>query len=183
MANIAGSYDQNAEPQGDFSPIPAGDYRAVIEDSDIENISPKQAKGRCMKLAWKVDGGEFNGRLVWQRLNLWPENMNNMDKVVNIANGQFASIRAATGIPAPNDTKDLHHRPCIIRVALVSDPNGKYADKNEVKNVLPIGQQASGSSAPSAPPAPPQGQTMQQMPPQQQNGGGGQQAPWPRSTA
>lgn len=174
MANIAGAYDPNAEPGGDFDPIPAGDYRAKIIESDIEDVSSRNNYGRCLKLTWQIETGPYDGRLVWQRLNMWAEGMNNLDKVISIAQSQFASIRQATGKLAPQDSSELHHIPCMIRVK-VKPPEGNYSAFNEITSVRPIegGSGAANGSAPKFAP-----------PPQQQsapaNSGGGS-APWRKS--
>lgn len=178
MANIAGSYDPNAAPSEDFAPVPAGDYVAEIIDSAIEEISRQSAKGRCLKLVWKVNGGDFDGRQIWQRINLWPENMNNVQKVIEIANSQFASIRTATGVQFPNDTSELHHRPCMLRVTVRTDPNGQYAPQNEVKSVAALNAQP---AAPAATQPPAQRQAPAQTPPhdpQRAAAPQGQQRPW-----
>ncbi len=182
MVDISGSYDTNAQPSGDFDPVPAGDYRAKIIESAIEDISSKENKGRCLKLTWQIETGPFDGRLVWDRLNLWPENMIGKKgddagkditaKVQSIANSQFAAIREATGKLAPNDTSELEHIPCTIKVA-VRPAEGQYSASNVIKSVKPAGGggQASGAQR-FTPPA---------------NGGGrapaagqSQSAPWPR---
>lgn len=152
MANIAGHYDANAEPS-EFDRIPAGTYRAKIVESEIVEISERQSKGRCLKLTWQFETGTHDGRLFWQRLNMWPSNMDNADKVTTIANQQFAAIRQATGKLAPQDSSELHHIPCMITVGpQKNDPN-----YDEVKSVKPVSgspvQQrsappASGSSSP-----------------------------------
>jgi len=172
MANIAGSYDPNAEPSGDFDPIPAGEYRAKIIESEIEDISKNHNYGRCLKLTWQVETGQYDGRLVWQRLNMWGENMNNNDKVVSIAQSQFAAIRQATGKLAPQDSTELHGIPCMIRVKVKTDPNGQYGPSNEVTSVKPVGgaPAAAGGGQRFAPPA----QTKAP------NGAGGS-APWRQS--
>lgn len=162
MVQIAGHYDPDAEPSGDFDPIPAGRYRARIIESAIEEISKRDNKGRCLKLTWQVETGAYDGRLVWQRLNMWPENMNNMDKVTQIANSQFAAIRQATGRIAVQDSEELHHIACVIGVKVRTDPNGQYAPQNEVTSVgpadgTPAAAPAAGpprSAAPAAPAAP-----------------------------
>lgn len=155
MADIAGTYDPNAEAAQDFDVIPAGEYKAEIIESEIEDISRQSDKGRCLKLVWSILDGEFKGRLVWQRLNMWPENMSNMDKVTSIAQSQFASVRQATGKNIVQDSEELHHIPCVIKVGIRKDKNGVYNDQNEVKNVKacnagatfqpPARQSASGS--------------------------------------
>src|SRR5690606_3170910 len=170
MANIAGAYDPNAEPGGDFDPIPAGDYRAKIIESDIEDVSSRNNYGRCLKLTWQVETGPYDGRLVWQRLNMWGENMNNNDKVVSIAQSQFAAIRQATGKMTPQNSEELHHIPCTIRVK-VKQSEG-YSPNNEITSVKPVGG------------APAQQNGAQKFAPPQQtkapNGAGGS-APWRQS--
>jgi beta-mannanase len=177
--DLTGSYDEHAEPSGDFSPIPTDTYRARIEEASIEDISKKDNKGRCLKLTWKVETGPHDGRLVWQRLNMWAENMNNLDKVISIANSQFAAIRQAVGKTIVNNTDELLQIPCDIYVTVVESAG--YAPQNEVKSVKPAGnpvQQAAQQRAPAAP--------RQSAPPQQQRAapaaGNGKAAPW-RQTA
>ena len=104
------NYDQNAQPAADFTPIPAGRYIAEIIESVIEEISKSSDKGQCFVFRWHILEGEHCGRFVWQRINLWPQDMNNMDKVKEIANRQFASIREATNTPTPNESNELHHK-------------------------------------------------------------------------
>jgi hypothetical protein len=151
MVQIAGHYDQNAEPSsGDFDPIPAGEYLAIIEQSEIAEISSKSEKGRCLVLTWKVQGSTHDGRLIWQRLNMWAENMNNLEKVISIANSQFAAVREATGKLNVADTDELLQIPCIIKVKVKTDPNGQYAPQNEVTSVKPANN---GPAQRSGPPA------------------------------
>jgi hypothetical protein len=176
MANLAGGYDENAEPSGDFSPIPNNNYRAKIIESEIVDISSRENRGRCLKLTWQIETGAYDGRLVWQRLNMWPENMANTDKVVQIANAQFASIRAATGKPAPQDSSELHHIPCEIYVGLSKAKEG-YNQQNEVKSVKAI---SGAASAPQQRQAPQQSVQMSTPPQQAASGGGQRSAPWPR---
>lgn len=175
MANISGSYDQNAEASADFAPIPNNNYRAKIIESSIEDISKNSNKGRCLKLTWQVETGAYDGRLVWQRLNMWPENMDNMDKVITIANSQFASIRQATGKLTPQDSSELHHIACDIYVGL-SKPQPGYNQQNEVKSVKAVSG-ATGAPAPQQRQAPAQNQQRAAPP---ANSGGGS-APWRKS--
>lgn len=160
MVNLAGSYDETAAPGGDFDPIPAGEYIAEIIDSAVDDISRRDDKGRCLKLTWRVKDGEFDGRLIWQRLNLWAENMNNLDKVRSIAEQQFAGIRHATGKVHVKDSEELHYIPCLIRVAVQVDKSGQYPPQNEIKSVKAVGGQGPASApapraAPPRQPAPP----------------------------
>jgi hypothetical protein len=174
MVDISGSYDQNAEPS-QFDRLPAfTDQRAKIIESAVIPISDKENKGRCLNLTWQVETGPLDGRLFWQRLNMWPENMDNMDKVVTIANAQFAAIRQATGKLAPQDSAELHHIPCLVSYG----PQRKNPDYDEVKSVKAVERASAGQR-----PAPAQTQqrqapaaTQQSRPAPATNSGG--YAPW-----
>lgn len=169
MVNIAGHYDQNAEP-GEFDQLPAGTYRAKIIESDIVDISESRDVGRCLKLTWQVETGPHDGRLIWQRLNMWftgPEKT--PGKVAEIANQQFAAIRQATGKLIVNDTTELHHIPCMITVG----PQKNDPQYNEVKSVKPVaGAQPAHQAAP-APSGPPRS-----TPPASPPANSGGSAPW-----
>src|SRR5690606_37986986 len=101
-------------------------------------------------------------------------NMNNLDKVINIANSQFAEIRQATGKLTPSNTQELEHIPCMIRVAVVTDPSGQYDPKNEIKRVSAVG----GASVQNHAPQNSASNGNQQQAQRQQASGGGSSAPW-----
>ncbi len=166
MVDISGAYDQNAEAQTSFDPLPAGEYRAKIIEAEIEDISKTSNKGRCLKLTWQIETGQYNDRLVWQRLNMWGENMSNLDKVISIAQSQFAAIRHATGKLTPQNTNELLHIPCTIKVIIKTDPSGQYDPQNEIKAVKVVGGSAPATNTQNTASAAPSGG-----------------APWPRKTA
>lgn len=173
MANIAGSYDENAEPN-QFDRLPAfADQRAKIIGSEIEDI--KDNKGRCLNLTWQIETGPMDGRLFWQRLNLWftgPEKK--PGEVVRIANAQFAAIRTATGKVAPQNSEELHHIPCLVSYGpQKNDPN-----YDEVKSVKPIAA-APGGPAPVQQQRQAPAATQRQALPASNSSGGS--APWRKS--
>ena len=145
MADLGGTFDATTvEPPGSYDPIPAGEYRAVITDSEWKDT---KAGGRYLNLTWKIDGGEHDGRLVWQMLNL--DNAN--PKAVEIAQRELSAICHATGKINVADSADLHHIPCLIKMSVKRDE--QYGDKNEVKGVKAIGGGTAGASSPAARPA------------------------------
>lgn len=146
MVEIAGYYDEHAEPSASFDALPAGDYRAVIIESEMQDISKHSEKGRCLALTWRIETGPYDGRLFWQRLNMWGQNMTNNDKVVSIANSQFAAVREATGVLTPKNTEELHDRPCLVRLKITKSEG--YPDRNDVVSVKSV-----GGSAPAQPAA------------------------------
>jgi len=128
------SFDENAKPD-EFELIPAGTYTAQIIDADRQRISSQRDYGECLVLQWQIMEGDYEGRLVWQRLNLWGQNMRNNDKVISIANSQFAAVREATGELTPRNTDELLYIPCLIKVAVTQDKNKEYDPRNEIKSV------------------------------------------------
>lgn len=187
--NLGGQYDPNAEASsGNFDPMPAGEYIMVIDSTDRQTVAKNsEEKGYCLVVVWKVVSEEYNGRLVWQRLNLWGENMKNIDQVINISNQQFAAIRQATGVQAPVDSAELHGIPCRVRVKLVPptlDPHTKqeiYPAKNEVGGVKPL-EEHEPSPAQRQAPAPrtvvPNNQQPAAAATYAQTKSGGKAAPW-----
>jgi hypothetical protein len=168
MGNLAGRYDEYAEPSRDFTPIPEGTYRMKIIESSWEPISKRDDKGQCLKLTWQVETGPHDGRLVWQRLSLEAENMGEKTAVVRqIANSHLASIRLATDKISPKDASELHHIPCAVRVGL-SKPHEQYAQQNEVKAVEKIAASGARPGTSSSP--------QRQAPPKA--AASGASAPW-----
>ena len=155
--DLEGTYDEQAEPDAGRGPLPAGQYVARIVDAKREPVSKTKDCGSCLVLTWKVEGGEADSRLFWQRLNLW-FNGTNEEKVREIANAQFAAIRQATGVITPRDTDELLERPCAVTLS-VKQSEG-YNPRNEVTAVKPVGE------ARAAPPA-----AARPAPAAQQSGG------------
>ena len=85
---------------------PAGTYRARIIETAIggrvtaERLRalPRSSRGRS-KTGPRTDGWSGSA-------STWAENMNNNDKVISIANSQFAAIRQATGKIIVNDSDE-----------------------------------------------------------------------------
>lgn len=174
MADLNGFYyDETAEASTSYDPIPAGDYRAKIVELERVPFSKREEKGHALKVTWKIEGGPFDGRLVWQRIGLWfdgPEK--EPGKTVFIANQQFAAIREATGVKTPQQPEELQERPCIIKVVIKTDPTGPYQPSNEVKGVKAIGGTA---------PAPANAPAARQAAPASSPASTGGSAPWRKS--
>lgn len=139
-----GNFDANqVEPQADLSPIPAGEYRAAIIDSQMK--STKSGNGQYLELTMEIVDGQYKGRRLWDRLNLANPNAT----AVQIARSTLSSICRAVGVLTPKDSSELHNRPMVVRVALRKrEDNGE--DTNEVK-----GYKAAGNASPASPSPPP----------------------------
>jgi hypothetical protein len=114
------------EPMGEYTPIPAGDYVAVITAS--EEKQTKDYTGSFVKMDFEVIDGEFKGRKEFTRLNLNNKN----PQAVDIARRELSSICHATGVLSPRDSSELHNKPMIIKVA-IKPATAEFSAANEIK--------------------------------------------------
>jgi hypothetical protein len=146
MANLHG-FDANQvpPPSRNYEPVPAGEYLAVIIDSEMR---PNRAgTGSYLQLTFQLLKGEHKGRLLRARLNL--DNPN--PTAVAIAKAELAAICRAVGVLAPQDSTELHDLPLMIHVRCIRRlDNGEVV--NEIKDYSPKAtmqqQQQSANSTP-----------------------------------
>lgn len=125
MADLRGFDANNVEPAGDFEPIPAGKYLAVITESEMKPT--KAGTGNYLQLTFQVIEGPYANRRLWARLNL--DNTNETAR--KIAQGELSAICRAVGVLAPNDSAELHNLPLVIQVRCK-----KRNDTDEITNEI-----------------------------------------------
>lgn len=113
------------EPSSTFEAIPAGNYEAVITDSQMKPT--KAGTGSYLELAFEIIAGDYNGRRLWARLNLANPN----PKAVEIAERELSGICRAVGVMQPKDSADLHNLPLVITVKTRNNQDGELT--NEIK--------------------------------------------------
>ena len=119
--------------KGSSEPIPAGNYVASIFDASVGAL--KSGKGQGVKLTWEIEGGEYNGRRIYDLVIIAHENSDTM----RIGRGKFKDIASACGITdAITDLSVLCHKPVWVTVKIQEDETGEYPDKNRVTRVKPI---------------------------------------------
>lgn len=139
MADLRG-FDANAvEPAGDFEPIPAGKYLAVIIESEMKPT--KSGSGSYLQLSFQVTDGPFAKRLLWSRLNL--DNPNETAR--KMAEAELSAICRAVGVLAPNDSVELHNLPLVIHVRCK-----KRSDTGEITNEIKGYAQKDAPAPPAA---------------------------------
>ena len=116
----------NVAPSQAFTPLPAGDYQAIITESETK--ATKDGQGQYLQLKLQIQGGEFAGRVLFDRLNLW----NNNQQSQEIAQRALSAICHAVGILQVGDSQELHNRPLIATVK-VKPASGNYEANNEIK--------------------------------------------------
>jgi hypothetical protein len=144
------------EPMGTFEPLPADWYRCVI--ADTEERETKKQDGSYLQLTIEVIDGKYQGRKIFDRLNLQNKN----PVAVDIARRSLASIAKAINVD-PKNSSDLIDIPLMVKVAVRPAENG-YDASNDVK-----GYDADGGASASVAAAPVAA-----------NGGGAATPPWKR---
>jgi len=130
MADLRGFDAFQEEPVTNSDVIPAGKYLAVIIGSEVK--ANKAGTGRYLQLTFQIIEGPFKGRLLWARLNLDHPNAT----AVQIARSQLSAICRAVGVPAPQDSVELHNLPLTIHVKCRKQPDSG-AIVNEIKGYSP----------------------------------------------
>lgn len=104
MARLQYTANSPDNQQGleDFTPIPAGDVIGIITKSQYKLTKAKT--GNYLQLIWKVQGGKYNGRTLFDNLNL--DNPNPI--AVEIANKTLNSICKACQKVGVQDSEELH---------------------------------------------------------------------------
>lgn len=123
MADLGG-YDPKQVADSDFDALPAGEYRAVIVES--ERKPTKGGGGFLLNVKLQIIDGQYKNRTVFDRFNLW----NASDKAKLIAQQQFKKVCEAVNVMSPKDSSELHMKPLMIKLT-VSEYDGK--ERNEVK--------------------------------------------------
>ena len=125
MANLSFNA-ANVSPSVVYAPLPAGDYTAIITESETK--ATKDGQGQYLQLKLQIQGGEFAGRVLFDRINLW----NNNQQAQEIAQRALSAICHAVGILQVGDSQELHNRPLIATVK-VKPASGNYEANNEIK--------------------------------------------------
>lgn len=133
----------NVAPATPREPIPGGWYDAKVTDS---NVTPtKDGTGLRLNLTFTVIGGQFDGRKVFEGLNI----KNKSEKAQQIAHEQLSAICHAVGILDLKQSEQLHGHPLKIKVKVRPEQDG-YEARNEINGYENIAKSAGGTAAPGA---------------------------------
>lgn len=124
-----------------FDPLPPGDYTAIIVDSDMKDT--KAGTGKYIELTINIVEGEYEGRRLWERLNVY----NPSEQAERIARSQLNNLSNAVGKPGASDTESLHDIPFIISL----DIDRRDTTRNKVMGYSPAGKARSVAAKSSAP--------------------------------
>jgi hypothetical protein len=134
---------------GGFEPLPPGEYVAQAIEGRI--APPKTGNGYALTLTWKILEGEFENRQIWQNISYVhpkPGAQYYGQKMLN-------AVIAAVGAAAPlKNVEPLLFIPVRIGIAIETDKNGVYDDKNKVVKVSPLNNEAVEAASPAPAPKP-----------------------------
>lgn len=143
-------------PSVGFEPLPAGDYVAIIEASEIKPT--KAGTGTLLQCTIQVIEGAYKNRKLWSRLNYTNPN----PTAVQIGRAELSAICRAVGVMTPKDTSELHNRPMIITVGFEKNDKGemqnkitKYAPSGNVQGAVVDGSSKPAPAAAQASATPP----------------------------
>jgi hypothetical protein len=131
---LAEAFDvPNEEGTPPMKLLPKGKYKAEITDASVGPT--KNGRGQAVTLTWTVVEGEYEHRLLFQRIMIQHESA----EAQRFGRQKFKDVCVACGITDPvTDLSVLCFKPCTISVAIRQDKEGRYDDQNEVTRVTPV---------------------------------------------
>ena len=130
------------EPSAPMEAVPAGTYPVRIAETEIKQT--KNGNGRYLQLTLDIIDGQYKGRKLFDRLNLWNPNQ----QAVEIAQKTMSAICHATGIMQPRNHEELRGKTLSAKVNQDNDP--QYGARNEVKGYSALEGGTQGYAAPAA---------------------------------
>ena len=130
MAQLNYVPDATDQYQG-FEPLPAGEYKVQITDSDI--VTPKSGNGSMIKFTYEVIANpQFDGRKIFD--NIIIEHYSSVE-AERIGKQKLNTICALTGVKSLKDTAQLHGKAMALLIS-VKDNQGEK--QNVIKKYLPF---------------------------------------------
>lgn len=156
MAQFGFNPAEVPESENSFDPIPAGDYKVEIVESEVKVTN--DSTGSYINFRVEVAEGPFAGRVLWDMAMIQSSRTDDkMQKALQIAREKIASMCKCVGRPAAQDSNELHNIPMIASVRVKDDP--QHGPKNEIKAyksagvVTPGNPQANAQQTPTAHPS------------------------------
>jgi len=118
-----------------FTAIPSDDYTVQITDSEI--VKNKSNTGSNLKLKLVVQGGKYNGCIIYDILCIQHQNQ----QAENIAKTKLKRVSDALGIATLSDTSQLHDQNVIASIVreidnYATEKENQYVTKPEDRVVI-----------------------------------------------
>jgi hypothetical protein len=130
MAKLDYQPDYTDTKEQSFEPIPAGDYIAVIENSDY--LQNKQGSGNILKLTYQIIDGPMKGKKLFENLNL--ENANQQAEQISrrVLNALCLACNLQDSVL--KDSAQLHNIP--IKISVGVRPDGRPGMEGQIQNTI-----------------------------------------------
>lgn len=112
-------------PADTYSPLPAGTYLAHVTESEVKPT--KAGTGQILALTWTVLDGQYNGRKVFDRINVANQNK----QAEEIGQRALSQLCHAVNVLKLSDSNQLHGKPINIKVVIRQSEG--YDPQNEIK--------------------------------------------------
>lgn len=125
-------FDAETVETSGFDPIPAGRYRVLIVGA--ERKTSKDGRSEFVELMVKIDGGEYDGRRIWDRCLIRHPN----PQAEGIGRGRLKSLCEAIGVTRLTNAEELlNYRATVVLKVKPHRDTGEM--QNEVGRYLPEG--------------------------------------------
>ena len=123
----------NEEGSPAFEPVPKGQYVASITDAKVGPL--KSGKGQAVQLTWKIEGGQYANRLIFDRVIVAHESA----EAMKFGRRKLKDIADACGVKdSITDLTVLLNKPCSVYGKIEQDDAGQYPPKNRIGRVKPV---------------------------------------------
>lgn len=148
MAKIGVQDFSDVGERRDFEAIPPGSYQVAITDSKFVDNKPtaKDPNGKQLVLELTVTAGQFEGRKIWDRLNL----INSSADALRMARETLKQICNAQGKATMGDDSEELHGVVMMADVKVKPASGQYSASNEITKYYPFGAASASTPAPAA---------------------------------
>jgi hypothetical protein len=140
MAQLLETFSVDSLPApttGNFEPLPAGWYTAVVNGAEIRNT--KAGTGQYIAVRYDITGPTHQGRVVFGNLNIKNPN----PKAEEIGRQQLGELMRAIGLSTVQDTDQLIGGQLSIKLDVRESE--QYGASNDVK-----GYKSNGAAPPAA---------------------------------
>lgn len=143
MAQFGFNPAEVPESENNFDPIPAGDYKVEIVESEVKQTN--DFTGEYINFRLRVTDGPFQNRVLWDMAMIRSERTDDkMQTALQIAREKIATMCKCAGRHAAQDSNELHNVPMIASVRVKEDD--KHGSKNEIRGYKSAGVATPGNN-------------------------------------
>jgi Protein of unknown function (DUF669) len=143
------TFDPETQEGNSWELLPVDEYVAQVVEASIQR--PKSGDGCYLALTWKIVGGEFEDRQLWQRITF----VHSSEQAQTIGRKTLKDLCIALDVNEQVDDAEVFlFKPVRIRLGIERDKQGVYPDKNRVSRILPLEAKSEEPEQPEQPAKP-----------------------------